>query len=152
MQLTFRIGSEYEGAPVGRFRISVTDSEFPEAVPDDMAAILRSQYRRAFGKRGEAALTQIFRDASGGSPQSQRDLGRARCGAARCGEQNSQHHGDVGNGHSRAILFILLRGDYEKPGDKVTPGGARLPAAHAGRMRRGTVWAWRDGWWILPIR
>src|SRR5262249_41897738 len=39
-EFSFRIGNEYEGAATGRFRVSVTDSEFPEVMPDNIRAIL----------------------------------------------------------------------------------------------------------------
>ena len=44
-EFAFRIGSEYEGAPVGRFRVSVTDSEFPEVMPEEIRKILRDATR-----------------------------------------------------------------------------------------------------------
>ena len=57
--MTFRIGSEYEGAPVGRFRISATDSEYPEVVPDEMTAILLTPVAER-SEKDAAALAKYF--------------------------------------------------------------------------------------------
>src|SRR5258708_31964435 len=59
LTFSFRIGSEYEGAPVGRFRISVTDSEYPEVIPEEMAAILRTAAADRTAKDA-AALSRYF--------------------------------------------------------------------------------------------
>src|SRR6185437_8043048 len=40
--VTIRIGNEYEGAPIGCFRLSVTTSEFPEVMPENIAKILHA--------------------------------------------------------------------------------------------------------------
>ena len=48
--------------------------------------------------------------------------------------------------------FVLMRGSYDKPGEKVTAGGARVPAAAARRARPPTAWDWRAGWWTRRIR
>ena len=44
--------------------------------------------------------------------------------------------------------FVLIRGEYDKKGDKVTPGVPAVAAAAARRTRRPTGWAWPSGWSI----
>ena len=57
MELSIRIGNEYEGAPVGRFRVSVTDSEFPEVMPGNIRAILLKQA----GARSDKDAAELHR-------------------------------------------------------------------------------------------
>ena len=59
-EFTIRIGNEYEGAPVGRFRISVTDSEFPEVMPEEIAKILRQRRRARAPRRIATELRRYF--------------------------------------------------------------------------------------------
>jgi hypothetical protein len=117
--LTFRIGSEYEGAPVGRLRISATDSEFPEVVPDEMAAILRTPVTER-SEKDAAALTKYFvshpvdrRRAS----EAVADLEAER----RTAENQIPSTMVMSEMATPRDTFVLLRGDYQKPGDKVTP-------------------------------
>src|SRR5439155_26679139 len=56
-ELTFRIGNEYEGAPIGRFRLSVTSSEFPETMPEAIAKILQTDA----GARTDKDRTELRR-------------------------------------------------------------------------------------------
>ncbi len=117
--LTFRIGSEYEGAPVGRFRISVTDSEYPEVVPADMAAILRA----AASERSEkdaVALTKYFVT----HPVERRAANEAVVtleAERRAAENKIPSTMVMSEMAEPRDTFVLLRGAYDKPGDKVTP-------------------------------
>ena len=117
--LTFRIGNEYEGAPIGRFRLSVTNSEFPEAVPAAIAKILQTDA----GARTDKDRTELRRYFLA-HPIERR----------RANEQLTKLQAD-----KRAIenkipttmvmqemeqprdTFMLVRGQYDKPGEKVTP-------------------------------
>ena len=116
---TFRIGSEYEGAAVGRFRISVTDSEFPEVVPEDMAAILRTP---AAGRspKDAAALTKYFVT----HPVERRRAGEA---VAQLETERRTIENKIPSTMVMSEMaaprdtFVLMRGAYDKPGDKVTP-------------------------------
>ncbi len=58
-EISFRIGSEYEGASLGRFRISATSSEYPEVIPDEMAATLHKPAAERTENEA-AALTKNF--------------------------------------------------------------------------------------------
>jgi len=116
---TFRIGSEYEGAPVGRFRISVTDSEYPEVIPDDIAPILRTP---AAGRspKDAAALTRYFVTHPVERRLAAQDV--ARLDAERRTIENKIPSTMVMSEMAQPRdTFVLLRGAYDKPGDKVTP-------------------------------
>ncbi len=116
---TFRIGSEYEGAPVGRFRISVTDSEYPEVVPDEMATILRAPAAERSEKDAKA-LTQYFVSHPVERRRISEDI--ATLDAARRAAENKIPSTMVMSEMAQPRdMFILLRGAYDKPGDKVTP-------------------------------
>ena len=117
--LTFRVGSEYEGAPVGRFRISVTDSEYPEVVPDDMATILHTPVAGRSEKDAKA-LTQYFLS----HPIEHRKVSEeiATLNAARQAAENKIPSTMVMSEMDKPRdMFILQRGAYDHPGDKVTP-------------------------------
>jgi hypothetical protein len=118
--MTFRIGSEYEGALVGRFRISVTDSEFPEVVPDEMAAILRTPVTGRSPKDAKA-LTQYFLT----HPVAHRKVSEAIAALdaeRRTAENKIPSTMVMSEMAEPRDMFIMLRGAYDKPGDKVTPG------------------------------
>ncbi len=118
--LVFRIGSEYEGAPVGRFRISVTDSEYPEVVPDDMAAILRTP-ESARSEKDAAALTKYFVS----HPMERRAANEAVVtldAERRAAENKIPSTMVMSEMASPRDTFIMVRGAYDNPGDKVTPG------------------------------
>lgn len=135
--LTFRIGSEYEGAPLGRFRISVTDSEFPEVVPEDMAAILRTP-AAGRSEKDAKALTQYFLT----HPFEHRRLSESIAGLdseRRAAENKIPSTMVMSEMAEPRDMFILLRGAYDKPGDKVTPATpgflpAQSPAMPANRL------------------
>ncbi len=136
--MTFRIGNEYEGAPVGRFRISVTDSEYPEVVPEEMAAILRTPAAER-SEKDAAALTKYYvshpverRRASEVWPRSKPQR--------RAAENKIPSTMVMSEMATPRDTFIMLRGAYDKPGDKVTPAvPAFLPPmpADAPRNRLG---------------
>jgi hypothetical protein len=116
---TIRIGNEYEGAPVGRFRISVTDSEYPEVVPDEMAAILRTAPEARSAKDAEA-LSKYFVT----HPHERRVLAEA---AAKLESERRAIENRIPSTMVMSEMtgsrdtFVLMRGSYDKPGEKVTP-------------------------------
>jgi hypothetical protein len=116
---TIRIGNEYEGAPVGRFRVSVTDSEYPEVVPEEMAAILRTAPEARSAKDAEA-LTKYFVT----HPHDRRVLGES---AAKLETERRTIENKIPTTMVMSEMtgsrdtFILMRGSYDKPGEKVTP-------------------------------
>ncbi len=116
---SFRVGSEYEGAPVGRFRISVTDSEYPEVIPAEMAAIVRTAAADRTAKDA-AALTAYFVMHPVERRLASQEV--ARLDAERRAIENKIPSTMVMS--EMAVprdTFVLVRGSYEKPGEKVTP-------------------------------
>ena len=135
---SFRIGSEYEGAPVGRFRISVTSSEYPEVVPEDMAAILRTP---AAGRtpKDATALTKYFVTHPLERRSASQEVAQLEAGR-RTIENKIPSTMVMSEMSAPRDTFILMRGAYDKPGDKVTPAvPAFLPPmpADAPRNRLG---------------
>jgi Protein of unknown function (DUF1553)/Protein of unknown function (DUF1549) len=128
-QITFRIGSEYEGAQVGRFRISVTNSEYPEVVSDEIAAILRKTDRT---EKEAETLSKYFVT----HPLERRLLNQQvnALEAERAAiEKKIPTTMVMSEMASPRDTFVLLRGDYTKPGDKVTPAVPHfLPPLPAG--------------------
>jgi hypothetical protein len=112
-RFTFRIGNEYgEGATLGRFRISITNSEFPEPLPEAVAKALAS---------GDHATVRRFYIAH---PLERRRVAEkvAKLDAARKVIDAKIPTTMVMNEMSSPRdTFVLLRGAYDKPGDKVTP-------------------------------
>ena len=47
---------------------------------------------------------------------------------------------------------LLLRGAYDRPGEKVSPGVPAVAAAAARGRRRTIAWASPSGWSTRPIR
>ena len=118
-EISFRIGSEYEGAPVGRFRISVTDSEYPEVVPAEMAEILRRPVAERAAKDAEE-LTKYFVT----HPLRRRLLNQsvnALEAERRTIENKIPSTMVMSEMATPRDTFVLVRGSYDKPGDKVTP-------------------------------
>ncbi|MBS1857066.1 MAG: PSD1 domain-containing protein [Acidobacteria bacterium] len=131
LELHVRIGSEYEGAQVGRFRVSVTDSEFPEVMPENIRAIL--------GK-----------DAAARSAKERTDLRRfflahpreSRLAHERLARLEAEERAIVNKIPTTMVMhetsaprdtFVLMRGSYDKPGEKVTAAvPAFLPPLPAG--------------------
>ncbi|HEY3836007.1 MAG TPA: PSD1 and planctomycete cytochrome C domain-containing protein [Bryobacteraceae bacterium] len=118
-RFTIRIGSEYEGAQVGRFRISVTDSEFPEVMREETAAILKTA-PEARSEKDKTALTSYF----------VAHLRERRIASEGVGKLQSERQAIENKIPSTMVMsemetprdtFVLIRGSYEKPGDKVTP-------------------------------
>ena len=56
--------------------------------------------------------------------------------------------GDAGDADSRATRSVLVRGEYDKKGEKVTARVPALPAAAAARAHRPIASAWPSGWSI----
>jgi hypothetical protein len=118
--MTLRIGSEYEGALVGRFRISVTDSEYPEVVPDEIAAILRKN-RAELSEKDAKTLRQYFLT----HPMEHRKASEsiAALEAERRSAENKIPSTMVMSEMAEPRdMFIMQRGAYDKPGEKVSPG------------------------------
>ncbi len=130
-RLTIPIGSEYEGAQVGRFRVSVTNSEFPEVIPEEMVKILRTAVETRSNEDADA-LTKYFV----AHPRERRAA--AEMQAKLQGERQAIENkipttmvmSEMSTPRDR---FELVRGSYEKTVDKVTPGlPACLPPMPAG--------------------
>jgi len=118
-KFTIRIGSEYEGAQVGRFRVSVTDSEYPEVIPEETAEILRTAPEARAEKDAEA-LTKYFV----AHPREHRVAAEALAkldGQRRAIENKIPSTMVMSEMSTPRDTFVLMRGSYEKPGDKVTP-------------------------------
>ena len=104
---------------MGRFRISVTDSEYPEVVPEDMAAILRTP---AAGRspKDATALTKYFVT----HPVERR---RASDAVAQLETERRTIENKIPSTMVMSEMaaprdtFVLMRGAYDKPSDKVTP-------------------------------
>ncbi len=115
----FRIGSEYEGAPVGRFRISVTDSEYPEVIPEEIVAILRTTAAGRTAKEA-AALTKYFVTHPVERRLASQEV--AKLETERRTIENKIPSTMVMSEMARSRdTFVLVRGSYDKPGEKVTP-------------------------------
>ena len=116
-QFTFHIGNEYgEGASIGRFRLSVTDSEFPEPLPEAIAKALAA---------GDRAAVRRFYITH---PMERRRAAEkvAKLDAARRAIDAKIPTTMVMNEMSSPRdSFVLVRGSYDKRGDKVT---AAVPA------------------------
>jgi hypothetical protein len=118
-EISFRIGSEYQGAPLGRFRISVSSSEYPEVVPEDMAVLLHKSAAERTEKEAEA-LTKYFV----AHPFERRQLSEQvdALDAERAAiEKKIPTTMVMSEMAAPRDTFVLLRGAYDKPGDKVTP-------------------------------
>ena len=133
-RFTIRIGSEYEGAQVGRIRISATNSEFPEVMPEEIATILKTS-PDARSKEDADALTRYFVR----HPHEHRTAAelQAKLQAERVVIENKIPSTMVmSEMETPRDSFVLVRGSYEKPGDKVTPGvPACLPPLPEGAPR-----------------
>ncbi len=130
-EFTIRIGSEYEGAPVGRFRISVTSDEFPEVMPEPVAKILRS----GAGGRSDKDRDEI-RKYFLAHPY---ELRRANEQVAKLVAEKRTIENKIPTTMVMQEMaqprdtFLLMRGQYDKPGDQVTPTvPAFLPPLPAG--------------------
>ena len=119
MTFSFRVGSEYEGAPVGRFRISVTDSEYPEVVPEEMAAIVRKPSAERTAEDA-TSLTKYFV-----THPLQRRIANEQ--VVKLEEERRVIENKIPSTMVMSEMstsrdtFVLLRGAYDKPGEKVTP-------------------------------
>ncbi len=118
MTFTFRIGSEYEGAAVGRFRISATDSEYPEVVPEETAAILRAAPAERSAKDA-ADLTKYFVTHPLERRVAAQELARLEA-ERRTIENKIPSTMVMSEMAAPRDTFVLTRGAYDKPGEKVT--------------------------------
>ena len=130
-EFTIRIGNEYEGAPVGCFRISLTTSEFPEVMPENiskalhMAADERTEEERGELRRYYLAHPIELRRAN--------ELTAKLMGEKRAIENKIPTTMVMSEMAAPRDTFVLQRGQYDKPGDKVTAGvPAFLPPLPSG--------------------
>jgi hypothetical protein len=116
-ELSIRIGNEYEGAHVGRFRVSVTDSEFPEVMPEDIRDILRKD-----------AVTRSDKERTELSPYFLTHPRERRLASEVVTRLEAEKRSIENKIPSTMVMqemdkprdtFILVRGSYDKPGEKV---------------------------------
>ncbi len=132
----FRIGSEYEGAPVGRFRVSVTDSEYPEVLPENIAKLLETL-------PDDAAVQKYFTP----HPHDRRVANEVflKLDAERRAAENKIPSTMIMSEMEKPReTFVLARGAYDKPSDKVIPAvPAFLPPLPEGApLNRLTLAKW----------
>ena len=128
---TIRIGNEYEGAPIGCFRISVTTSEFPEAMPETIAKILHTEpHARTDQDRKDLRRYYLSHPV---------ELRRASELTAKLQADKQAIENKIPTTMVMQEMaaprdtFVLQRGQYDKPGDKVTAAvPAFLPPLPAG--------------------
>ena len=128
-QFTIRIGNEYEGAPVGRFRLSVTNDPYPEVMPEAIVKILGSTERT---EKDSAELRKYFLT----HPYERRRASEQLAGLEaekRAIENKIPTTMVMQEMDKPRDTFLLARGQYDKPGDKVQPAvPAFLPPLRAG--------------------
>jgi hypothetical protein len=118
-ELSIKIGNEYEGAPLGRFRVSVTDSEFPDVMPEE----IRKTLGTVAASRTEKQRTDLRRFFLT-HPKERR---RANEAVAKLEAEKRSIENKIPSTMVMQEMdaprdsFVLLRGSYEKPGEKVTP-------------------------------
>ncbi|PYV12526.1 MAG: hypothetical protein DMG07_16950, partial [Acidobacteria bacterium] len=140
-ELVIRIGNEYENAPVGRFRLSVTDSEFPEAPPEAIRKILLAD-AAARSEKDRAELRRYF-------VAHPRERRRAAEKVAKLEAEKRAIENRIPSTMVMAEMerprdtFMLVRGQYDKPGERVTPAvPAFLPPLPPGPASRLTFARW----------
>ena len=116
---SFRVGSEYEGALVGRFRISVTDSEYPEVLPVEITSLLHKP--KAERSETEATtLTKYFVTHPFARRLANEKVNQLTA-ERRAIENKIPSTMVMSEMATPRDTFVLVRGSYEKPGEKVTP-------------------------------
>ena len=118
-ELAIRIGNEYEGAPVGRFRVSVTDSEFPEVMPESIRKILQGD-ATARSEKDRTELQRYFV----AHPRERRRVNEqvTKLESERRTIENKIPSTMVMQEMEKPRdTFMLVRGSYDKPGEKVAP-------------------------------
>jgi hypothetical protein len=118
-KFTFKVGSEYEGAPVGRFRVSVTDSEYPEVLPETIAAILKTPVADR-AEKDATTLAKFFVT----HPYERRVANEVVTkleGERRTIENKIPSTMVMSEMATPRETFVLARGAYDKPSDKVIP-------------------------------
>ena len=130
-EFTIRIGNEYEGAPVGCFRLSLTTSEFPEVMPENIAKVLHTE-PAARTEQDNKALRRYYLAHPVELRRANEETAKLR--AEKLSIENKIPTTMVMQEMATPRdTFILQRGQYEKPGDKVTAGvPAFLPPLPAG--------------------
>lgn len=123
-RLTVRIGNEFgDGALLGRFRLSVTEAEFPEPVPDAIRTALAKP--AAERTQEEADALRKFHVSHLQERRKLADRLVALEAARRAAENSIPSTMVMVEMPSPRDTFLLERGSYEKPGEKV---GAAVPA------------------------
>jgi hypothetical protein len=141
-EFTIRIGNEYEGAPVGRFRISVTSDEFPEVKPEAIEKTLRTG-AAARTEKDRTELRRYFLAHPYDRRRANEEVTRLQA-EKRVIENKIPTTMVMEEMATPRDSFVLLRGQYDKPGDKVAPGvPAFLPPLPAGQpANRLTLARW----------
>uniref|UniRef100_Q02AF0 Cytochrome c domain-containing protein n=1 Tax=Solibacter usitatus (strain Ellin6076) TaxID=234267 RepID=Q02AF0_SOLUE len=130
-EFTIRIGNEYEGAPVGRFRISVTSDEFPEVMPEAIGKILRTD-AGARTDKDRVELRRYFLAHPYERRHANEEVVKLEA-EKRAIENKIPTTMVMEEMATPRDSFVLLRGQYDKPGEKVAPGvPAFLPPLPAG--------------------
>ncbi len=131
---SFRIGSEYEGALLGRFRVSVTDSEYAEVLPEDIASLLH----KPTAERTETdttTLTKFFVTHPFNRRLANEKVNQLTA-ERRAIENKIPSTMVMSEMAAPRDTFVLVRGSYDKPGEKVTPAvPAFLPPMASGLPR-----------------
>jgi hypothetical protein len=128
-EFTIRIGNEYEGAPIGRFRIAVTNDPFPEVMPEAITKILQSKER---SEKDSAELRKYYLTHPYERRRANEHLARLQA-EKRAIENKIPTTMVMQEMEKPRDTFLLARGQYDKPGDKVTPTvPAFLPPLPAG--------------------
>ena len=120
-RFTFHIGNEYgEGALIGRFRLSITESEYPEPLPGAVAkALAIAAADRTADQKRELRRFYITH------PMERRRTAERVAkldGERKRAEAKIPTTMVMNEMSSPRDTFLLVRGAYDKPGEKVAPG------------------------------
>lgn len=130
-QFNIRIGNEYEGALVGRFRLSVTNSEFPEVLPEDIVKVLKTDAAARSDKDGAELWRYFLTHPVERRRANERVL--ALEAEKRAIENKIPTTMVMHEMEKPRDTFLLTRGQYDMPGAKVTASvPAFLPPLPAG--------------------
>jgi hypothetical protein len=114
-EFTIRIGNEYEGAPVGRFRISVTSDEFPEVMPEAIAKTLHTDAASTDDAVRRYFLTHPYERRRANEQVVKLEAEK------RAIENKIPTTMVMREMEKPRDTFLLTRGQYDKPGDKISP-------------------------------
>ena len=119
MQFTFRLGSEYEGAPVGRFRVSVTAAEVPEVLPENIAGILKIPAEKR--EKNETTALAAFYITHPHERRAANQVVAILQADRRTIENKIPSTMVMAEMAAPRDTFVLARGAYDKPAAKVAP-------------------------------